>query len=437
MQLGWIDFSNDDKKNALNMLAMLRESGAVDELGLGIVRDAFANKFFPGTSTIQTRAKYFIILNNILDDFSYQNITKSNIDKLVKDFRIEEFECAKALAKNCSENGNREKGIIGGEDEFIKPNKEEKWIKRTPSMIYWNGLKTYKILGNDKENITSVKNYLIKSLSKKETVSNSGKSLGRISNKNDDDESESDNCSIIMDPIHSPCIYGKESNWIEKLTLRLTKKESKFLKSKIIQSVPESLLGLVLLDNYPIDTYLTYKRNDDTPTDSDFVKNFPHVFETFTQLLLSSEVKISKELKELLFLAVKFNKLATLTRIRYNIILSDYTNEHYENYWNMYSSYADDLPITLVDEIFEKLLIKRTGTDKFLKGFLNAYINKDVDTMDKYVISQEKRLKQPPRAKLIHKDQYYDSDAPVWLGGKELDFRLGITTDIVNDIYNC
>nr|WP_288913835.1 DUF6361 family protein [uncultured Lachnoanaerobaculum sp.] len=28
-------------------------------MGIGIVRDAFANCFFPGTSTVQTRAKYF------------------------------------------------------------------------------------------------------------------------------------------------------------------------------------------------------------------------------------------------------------------------------------------------------------------------------------------------------------------------------------------
>ena len=41
---------------------LLSEQGAVDELGTGIVRDAFANYFFPGTSTIQTRAKYFLIV---------------------------------------------------------------------------------------------------------------------------------------------------------------------------------------------------------------------------------------------------------------------------------------------------------------------------------------------------------------------------------------
>ncbi|MEX2417466.1 MAG: DUF6361 family protein [Actinomycetota bacterium] len=35
---------------------MFREEGSVDEIGVGVIRDAFADMFFPGTSTIQTRA---------------------------------------------------------------------------------------------------------------------------------------------------------------------------------------------------------------------------------------------------------------------------------------------------------------------------------------------------------------------------------------------
>ena len=52
MQLGWIDFSKEDRQKALDVINLLSEQGAVDELGIGIVRDAFANYFFPGTSTI-------------------------------------------------------------------------------------------------------------------------------------------------------------------------------------------------------------------------------------------------------------------------------------------------------------------------------------------------------------------------------------------------
>ena len=62
MKLGWIDFSEKDRKRALEVIQNLTEQGAVDEIGIGVVRDAFSDYFFPGTSTVQTRAKcHFLI----------------------------------------------------------------------------------------------------------------------------------------------------------------------------------------------------------------------------------------------------------------------------------------------------------------------------------------------------------------------------------------
>lgn len=62
MNLGWVDFSHEARKQVLDALDVLEEKGTVDELGIGVLRDAFADKLFPGTSTIQTRAKYFALV---------------------------------------------------------------------------------------------------------------------------------------------------------------------------------------------------------------------------------------------------------------------------------------------------------------------------------------------------------------------------------------
>ena len=62
MQLGWIDFSKNERNKVLSVIHQLEEPAAVDELGLGAIRDGFADYFFPGTSTVQTRAKYFFIV---------------------------------------------------------------------------------------------------------------------------------------------------------------------------------------------------------------------------------------------------------------------------------------------------------------------------------------------------------------------------------------
>ena len=67
--LGWIDFSSEHRDKVTRVIGLLSAPGTVDELGIGIVRNAFSNKLFPGLSTIQTRAKYFIIIPRILRDY--------------------------------------------------------------------------------------------------------------------------------------------------------------------------------------------------------------------------------------------------------------------------------------------------------------------------------------------------------------------------------
>ena len=68
MEIGWVDFSKADREKVFDVLNLLQEPGAVDEIGIGLIRDAFANYFFPGTSTVQTRAKYFLVVSYILQE---------------------------------------------------------------------------------------------------------------------------------------------------------------------------------------------------------------------------------------------------------------------------------------------------------------------------------------------------------------------------------
>jgi hypothetical protein len=58
----WLDFSESDRQKALDIIDLFREKGTVDELGIGTVRDAFADLLFPGTSTIMTRARYYLFV---------------------------------------------------------------------------------------------------------------------------------------------------------------------------------------------------------------------------------------------------------------------------------------------------------------------------------------------------------------------------------------
>ena len=47
MLLGWINFSKDERNKVLNVNHLLDEPGAVDKLGIGAIRGAFADYFSP------------------------------------------------------------------------------------------------------------------------------------------------------------------------------------------------------------------------------------------------------------------------------------------------------------------------------------------------------------------------------------------------------
>ena len=58
----WLDYSGRERRTMRGVIDLFREKGTVDELGLGVVRDAFADGFFPGSSTLHSRAHYWLFV---------------------------------------------------------------------------------------------------------------------------------------------------------------------------------------------------------------------------------------------------------------------------------------------------------------------------------------------------------------------------------------
>ena len=46
MQIGFINFNTDEKKRVAKLMQLLQESEAIEELGIGRVRDHFSNTLF-------------------------------------------------------------------------------------------------------------------------------------------------------------------------------------------------------------------------------------------------------------------------------------------------------------------------------------------------------------------------------------------------------
>ena len=71
--IAWLDTSADEQRRVREIVALFTDKGTLDELGIGQIRDAFSDGMFPGTSTIQTRARYLLFV-----PWLYQRAAKSS-----------------------------------------------------------------------------------------------------------------------------------------------------------------------------------------------------------------------------------------------------------------------------------------------------------------------------------------------------------------------
>lgn len=120
----WLDFSDKDRQRALDIVDQFRERDTRDELGLGGVRDAIADHLFPGTGTVQTRARYFLIV-----PWLYQRLEKAKVPsaEVALKMRTAELKLIDVLLAAGDTNG-----VIG--------RRAGKNLKRVPSDVYWQGL---------------------------------------------------------------------------------------------------------------------------------------------------------------------------------------------------------------------------------------------------------------------------------------------------------
>jgi hypothetical protein len=58
----WLDFDEPARQRMREIVELLRESGSLDELGLGRIRDSFSDRLFPGTSVLWRRARYLLFV---------------------------------------------------------------------------------------------------------------------------------------------------------------------------------------------------------------------------------------------------------------------------------------------------------------------------------------------------------------------------------------
>lgn len=394
MQLGWIDFSKTERQSILSVLDLLSEKGTLDELGIAPVRDGFSNRFFPGTSTIQTRAKYFFIVPYALKELELSSETNPNT--VLKTLDKIEKECGEVFYK---QNEN-ESGIIGK-----RSLQRGGWVKRAPSDIYWSGLRRYGIFtgGN-----ISLAEYVKASCAWKQDKT----TLQSLGNRNDTaEEGESDDKdagNVFKRQFWKMPLYNKK--WFDNLSIRLTKEEGKFLKEQIIFACPNKMLSYIL-------------END-----------MAEVLDCATFRDLGALMhKFPERMQEDYRRALAFSDFIYVARTLYNIMIFDGGNTNINDEFERLKEEMTKRADIDIDDILENLEISKAPLENFLKQVQKCMRNMDIDGMKKHIKDNEIRLKGANRAKTAHPGEF---ELREWeKGDGELNYRFSDAKMILRDIF--
>lgn len=394
MNLGWIDFSKSERNKVMSVLDMLSQPGTLDELGIAPVRDGFADLFFPGTSTIQTRAKYFFIVPYVMKELELSDET--NPHRLLRDLDALEKDCAvRLLAK-----GEDLEGIIGR-----RSLNQGSWVKRPPSSIYWAGLRSYGVFTGS----LSIAEYIWHICQQK----NQKKTLQKLGNRNDREE-DPDKAQDDWDAgglyrIRFWSVPTYEESWKENLDLRLTAEESAYLKRQIVTLHPGSLMAFILKNN----------RRDLLSCGS---------FDAMNSLIGQFPEQIQEDYR----LAADFARFLYALRILYNVILSEGKNETAHRLWAEKTPVLADLAAVNIDGVIERLnLFRQVYLCRFLWNAKERMAKNDIEGLKEEIRRREVELKGA-RAKTTHPGEFGENE---WYGGGLLDYRFGNASRIINDIF--
>ena len=386
MELGWIDFSKDDRDKVLGVLDLLTEPGVLDELGIAPIRDKFSDLFFPGTSTLQRRAKYFLIVPYALKDLELNyELPQMNLNTL--DY-IE-----KVTAEKLDNANSDEWGIIG-RDSIRRGG----WVQMPPSRIYLAGLKKYKIF-----NYESLNHY-INTIQKQKIERNLLES-----NVNQDEggnviDDENAGRSIYKHDLFIADLYSPK--WKDNLSIHLTADEAKFLKQQIISTWNDSLMAQILKSD-----------------------NVDKIIE-FTSFYDLKDViyEFTEEIQNDYYDAISFSNFNYALRVIYNMIISN--NENQEACDEFKKLNFDELSKVNIDSIMKSHNIVNVPLNTFLNKSKECMMNGDLGGLKKLISKREQDLKGPTRSKTLQ--------PPVteWFAGRYLDYRFSIGIRIIEDIYN-
>jgi len=205
--IGWLDQSEEQQRRMREVIALFQESGTVDDIGIGVVRDAFSDLLFPGLSTVQTRARYFLLVPWVYQRLADEHVPASHAADKARRWELDLISALK--------QGGTTAGVIGVE--------AGESLKQLPSFIYWNGLRT---LG--------IRTYT-------GTRGDYHRTMNRLNHQHRAGVDDPGDNAIAQRWHHN--LPTRPDDLFEGASLDLTELEAKYLQERFVTANPESLFA--------------------------------------------------------------------------------------------------------------------------------------------------------------------------------------------------
>jgi hypothetical protein len=407
--LGWIHFSDTDRQKVMQVLDLLKPQGTVDELGVGVVRDALADELFPGMTTLMTRAKYFILVPRMIQEFIRERPTGIGAAEFL---RLQENWAMNELGRvHEYKDTARVIGVTFAKRNRDLPKKRWQELARKPSEMYWNGVRTYGIYTGQ----LSLANQL------DQLDRRPGRSLSGFNGA----EETGDDQDTELDEHRQLFRLPDKQAWRTDLRMDLTPSEAEFLHERITNTHGDRLIGLVL-KNPEWRAQFSRGKSFSQLCDMPFVRSLP------------------SKVRSALYIARHFWTIMEGAHIRYNILLQRHAGspegrQEREADWLEWATAMRRFDWAGYNEQDLWAIVVRNGrlpgrTSEFIRLWTELVRDQITDTekMDDLVATQEQRNKGK-RSKLLS-DINEGIRYTGWVGIGGMDYRFGQVRNIVEDI---
>lgn len=390
MQIGFVYFDRSDQKKYLEVLSRLSEGGAIDELGIGRIRDFYSDLMFPGISTLHQHAKYFSLIPLLYRQAvkSYKYYRLEDVRPAIRNLEIE-------MTRRLCEGSPGAYGITGS-DSLQSGN----YVKYDPAYIYGTALRTYGIVRT--ENLESAIFHASKKYHERPVKLSA----------TDQEQGDSDD----LDSVFSFCVCPSdlEYDWLKTCSLELTSHEASFIRGHILaaKACKNTLLHYILENK-------VFLRDDEVPS-----------LESFLALHGGS---LPEKLKNDIFLASRFSDLVDGLFLYYNWLFSEKKDAQV---WDEFQVWREDVFLPEKDGMMESIMKSRIsdgGPKIFCQRAIALIETEDWTEMDRLVKNRERSIKGS-RYKIGNAKGGYHYEEMGRIHNYKVDFRWGKVRTLVNEI---